>query len=113
MSTVEIISLRIRLWCLVRGSNKPFKVVIGQDNDIDDLRKIIREEIDANDLDLWSVNVDQSQLSVKSFSIEELLTDKNKLTASADTVGANFSYVGGTSIRVIVGVPVATGKLIS
>jgi len=39
MSTVE--GFRTRLWCLVRENNNPFKVFIGQDNDIDDLKKII------------------------------------------------------------------------
>jgi len=117
ISTVEIIGSRIRLWCLVRGDINSFKVVIGQDNDIDDLRKIIKAEkpnalsnVDADNIILWSVNVDQSQLN-EGFSIEEMLTDENKLGASEHTVGATFFNVEGTNVRVIVGVPVATGKL--
>ena len=39
------------LWRLVRGNNNPFKVVIGQDNDIDDLKEVIKEKI-PNDVNL-------------------------------------------------------------
>jgi hypothetical protein len=114
MSAVTISGTHIRLWCLVRGNNNPFKVVIGQDNDIDDLKKVIKEEkqnvlskVDVDDIILWNVKIDQSQLNIKDFSIEEILTDENKLF-SANLVKADFSDVEGTNIRVIVG---ATGKL--
>ena len=97
---------------ILRGSNIPFKVVIGQANDINDFKEIIKEKkkndlsnVDANNLILWTVNVDQSQLDVKGFSIEEILADENKLrAASAVTVGATFFNIEGTNIRVIVGV---------
>jgi len=40
-----------------------------------------------------------------------VLTNDKKLEASADTVEATFHIVEGTNIRVIVGIPVATGEL--
>ena len=115
MSAIMISGTPIRLWCLVLGNNNPFKVTIGQDNDIDDLKEVIKEKIPndvkATQLILWSVNIDQSQLNNKDFSIEEILTDKNKLIVSAGLVKVNFSNVEETNVvRVIVGVPVATGK---
>jgi hypothetical protein len=110
---------RIKLWCLLLGSNIPFKVVIEQDNDIYDLKKFIKDErkndlsnVDASNLILWNVEIDQSLLNDKGFSINERLTDENKLSTPADTIGATFFNVGGTNIRVIAGVPVATSKLL-
>ena len=67
--------------------------------------------IDADKLTLWSIDIDQNQLSNEGFSMEERLTNDIKLKISADTVGATFSNVEGTNVRVIVGVPVVTGKL--
>ena len=114
MSAITISGTSIILWCLVRGNNNPFKVIIGQDNDIDDLKEVIKEKIPndvkAIQLTLWNVDIDQSQLSDESFSIEGMLTNENKLIVSASLVKVNFSNAEGSNIRVIVGVPVATGK---
>jgi hypothetical protein len=118
MSTIEITGSRIRIWCLVRGDNKTFYVNIGTNNFIIDLKELIKEKkksvfsnVDADDITLWSVSIDQSELNSEGFSIEGRFTNNNKLRASADTVGATFTNVEGTDIRVIIGVPVDTGKL--
>jgi hypothetical protein len=115
MSTTDS---RIKLWCLLLGSKTPFNVAIEQDKEIYDLKKLIKDErkndlsnVDASNLILWSVEIDQSLLNDKGFSINQRLSNENKLSAP-DTIGATFFNVGGTNIRVIAGVPVATSKLL-
>jgi hypothetical protein len=97
MPTVDTGSCII-LWCLLLGNNSSFKVVIEQDNDIDDLKEVIKEKkkndlsnVDADNLILWSVEIDQSLLNDEGFSIEERLTNENKLRAPANTIRATFS----------------------
>src|SRR5437868_1519088 len=109
MSVVTISGTTIKLWCLVRGSS-PFKVVIGQDNDIDDLKKIIKEErkprfndFAPDELILWTVDIDQSQ--IEEIDIDDMLTGERKLKNSALPVGEVFDNVNGNNVRVFVEVP--------
>jgi len=52
-----------KLWCIIKGDSTPFKVKITGGEDIDELKKLVREEgkngllngIDAKDLALWKV----------------------------------------------------------
>lgn len=51
------------LWCLIEGESTPFKVMAHLNTDINDLKKVVREErkngalrnVDASDLILWKV----------------------------------------------------------
>ncbi|RIA79973.1 hypothetical protein C1645_24766 [Glomus cerebriforme] len=110
MSTVGI---PVRLWCLVRGSSSAFKVVIGDGNDIDDLKEAISNklpnDVKAIQLVLWSVNIDQSQ--IKATSIDDILNDEDKLEISGLTIGEAFPSIEGNNVRVIVEVPVFAGEL--
>ncbi|GES78867.1 hypothetical protein GLOIN_2v1735228 [Rhizophagus clarus] len=68
MSTVELISTPVTLWCIARGSTTAFKVTAGMDNDLSDLRELIRNKkpndfanVDPNNLILWHVNIGQNR----------------------------------------------------
>ncbi|KAF0484869.1 kinase-like protein [Gigaspora margarita] len=97
--SVEILGTRIILWCFDVRKNSIFKVVIGDGNDIDDLKEAINEKIHAfasHELKLWRVNTDQA-------IYEELLTDE--LKNPAKTIRETFSDVKGDNIRVVVRAP--------
>src|SRR3954447_22191775 len=107
MSTVEIIGTLVTLWCIARGSTTAFKVTAGTDNDLSDLRELIRNKkpndfakVDPDNLILWHVNVDQNVIN----TINDMLNDDNKLLISGNTVGATFHDLRGTNIRIVVGV---------
>ena len=109
MSTVELSGTPITLWCIARGSTTAFKVTAGTDNDLSDLRELIKEkrkprfdEFAPDDLILWHVNVGQNAIN----TINDMLNDNNKLLISGDTVGVTFHGLEGTNIRVVVGVPI-------
>jgi hypothetical protein len=109
MSTVEIIGTPVTLWCIARGSTTAFKVTAGTDNDLSDLRELIRNKkpndfanVDPDNLILWRVDVGQNAIN----TINDMLNDDNKLLISGNTVGVTFHDLGGTNIRVVVGVPI-------
>ncbi|KAF0448601.1 crinkler family protein [Gigaspora margarita] len=75
MSNVVISGSLIILVCLVQGSDEPFKVEIGRNNDVFDFKRIIKYEnlndfskIDIDKFKLWKLNK-----PVPSEDIEELL----------------------------------------
>ncbi|PKY33166.1 hypothetical protein RhiirB3_532363 [Rhizophagus irregularis] len=68
---MSIDGTRITLWCFVQGSSSIFKVKIGTNNDIDDLKKAIKSK-KPND----TAGVDADKLSDIS---EEMLNDDNEL----------------------------------
>ncbi|CAB4477184.1 unnamed protein product [Rhizophagus irregularis] len=89
----------IRLWCL-----------IGRDNFIIDLKEIIKNrkqnkfaKVDFDQLILWKVNIDQSQ--IKTTSINDILNDEDKLENSGLTVVKTFPNTKGNNVKVIIGVP--------
>ncbi|PKB99365.1 hypothetical protein RhiirA5_429825 [Rhizophagus irregularis] len=89
----------IRLWCL-----------IGRDNFIIDLKEIIKNrkqnkfaKVDFDQLILWKVNIDQSQ--IKTTSINDILNDEDKLENSELTVVKTFPNTKGNNVKVIIGVP--------
>ena len=101
----------VNLWCIVRENRAIFKTTIGVNNDLIDLRKVIKEEkpihfvnIDPGELILWRVNVASSVLRNKDTLIEPYLNDK--LEEPADTVGDTFNNVEGSNVRVVVEAPV-------
>ena len=114
MSDISLSGTLINLWCIVRENRSIFKITIGSGNDLDDLRKVIKEErkprfndFAPDELVLWRVNVASNILRNKETAIEPYLNEK--LEDPADTVGNTFQNVVGNNIRVIVGVPV-TGE---
>ncbi|RGB26822.1 hypothetical protein C1646_769922 [Rhizophagus diaphanus] len=99
------------LWCIIRENRSIFKITIGADNDLIDLRNVIKNvkpnyfaNVDADELILWRTNVASNILRNKETAIEPYLNEK--LEDPADTVGNTFQNVVGNNIRVIVGVPV-------
>jgi hypothetical protein len=117
MSNVKIFGTSINLWCIVRENRSVFKIIIGTDNDLFDLRTVIKEQkpnyfanVDPNELILWRVNDASSELNNKDAPIEHHLNDR--LAKPAETVGDTFHNVKGSSIRVIVGISV-TGESLS
>ncbi|CAG8772551.1 2763_t:CDS:1, partial [Funneliformis caledonium] len=111
MSNLAPSGTLINLWCIVRENRSIFKITIGSGNDLDDLRKVIKEErkprfndFAPDELVLWRVNVASSILRNKENAIEPYLNEK--LEEPADTVGNTFQNVVGNNIRVIVDVPV-------
>jgi len=97
---VAILGTQITLWCFDLRSNTKFKVVIGDGNDIDDLKESIKEKCEhgfaSHLLKLWRVNTDQTVS-------EELLNDE--LEDTAKTIGETFHGVQGGNIRVVVRAP--------
>ncbi|CAG8436189.1 7096_t:CDS:2 [Funneliformis caledonium] len=78
----------IILWCFVQGSSSIFKVNIGTNNDIDDLKEAIKSKkpndtagVDADKLRLWGVNV----ASISDIS-EDMLNDDNELKDERSTI---------------------------
>src|SRR5688572_30324933 len=99
----------INLWCIVRENRSVFKITIGVDNDLFDLKKVIKTEnpiyfanADPDELTLWRVDVPSSELRIKGIAIESYLIDK--LEEPADTVGDTFNNVEGRNVQVVVGV---------
>ncbi|KAF0534968.1 crinkler family protein [Gigaspora margarita] len=86
--SIMISGTPIALVCLVRGSEVPFKVTFGRNNDVFDFKKIIKNEIpntlanlDINEIQLWKLN---EPISVSSENIEKLqkisLQDNENIT---------------------------------
>jgi hypothetical protein len=114
MSNVEIYGRPINLWCITRENRSVFKIIIGRNNDLNDLRKVIKENkpnyyanVDFDELILWRVNDVSNELRNKDIPIEPHLNDR--LTEPAEIVGDIFHKVKGSSIRVIVEISV-TGE---
>src|SRR3954469_21283820 len=110
MSTVEIIGTLVTLWCIARGSTTAFKVTAGTDNDLSDLRELIRNKkpndfanVDPDNLILWHVNVEQNVINTIN---NDMLNDDSKLLMSGNTVGITFHGLRGINIRVVIGVPI-------
>ena|SRR6266496_2361445 len=106
MSTVELIGMSVTLWCIARGNTTAFKVTAGTDNDLSDLRELIKKKkpndfanVDPDNLILWRVNISQNVIN----TINDTLNDDNKLLISGNTIGVTFNDFGGTNIRVVVG----------
>ncbi|CAG8606611.1 36678_t:CDS:2, partial [Racocetra persica] len=97
---VAILGIQIILWCFDVQNNSKFKVVIGDGNDIDDLKEAIKEKCEygfaSHLLKLWRVNTDQT-------IFEESLN--NELKDTAKTIGETFCGVQGGNIRVVVRAP--------
>src|SRR3954471_20536692 len=100
MSNIAPSGTLINLWCIVRENRSIFKITIGSGNDLDDLRKVIKEgkpnyfvNADADELVLWRVNVASSILRNKETVIEPYLNEN--LEEPADTVGNTFQNVVG------------------
>jgi len=98
----------ITLWCFVQGSSSIFKVNIGTNNDIYDLKEAIKSKkpndtsrVDADKLRLWSVNV----ASISDIS-EDMLNDDNELKEERNTIANTFFSVEGRNIRVVIKIPV-------
>ncbi|CAG8547757.1 15539_t:CDS:2, partial [Funneliformis caledonium] len=83
---VTILGTQIILWCFDIRNNSKFKVIIGDSNDIDDLKKAIKEKCEYD----------------QSIS-KELLNDELKDTAKI--IGETFRGVQGGNIRVVVRAP--------
>ena len=85
---VEIRGTQITLWCYDIRNDSKFKVVIGDGNDIDDLKEAIKEKCEygfaSHLLKLWRVNTDQT-------ISEEILNDE--LEDTAKTIGETFHGV--------------------
>ncbi|CAG8474067.1 7135_t:CDS:10 [Funneliformis mosseae] len=108
MSNITVSGTAVNLWC---SENRAiFKIIIGVNNDLYDLRKAILEElpnaenVKAIQLTLWRVKVASSVFRNKDIDIDTYLNDE--LEDSSDTVGNAFQNVEGSNIRVVVGVPV-------
>ena len=109
MSTAKLNNMLITLWCIARRSTTAFKVSAGTNNDLSDLRELIRNKkpndfanVDPDNLILWHVNIDQNVIN----TINDMLNDDNKLLISGNTVGVTFRDLRGTNIRVVVRVPI-------
>jgi hypothetical protein len=107
---VASLDTRITLWCFDVWNNSKFKVIIGDGNDIDDLKEAIKERkqndfagTDADRLKLWRVNTD------KTIS-EEILDDE--LEDTAKTIRETFRGVWGDNIWAVVRAP-DTGKWVT
>jgi hypothetical protein len=102
---VEILGAKITLLCFDLQSNYKFKVSIRARNDVNDLKKAIKEVCEYNFpprfLTLWRVDTDQ----VVS---EDMLNDK--LVDTAQKIGETFHDVAEGKIRVAVKAP-DTGEL--
>jgi hypothetical protein len=104
---VEILGTQIKLWCLEGSSS--FSVIVGKDNSIFDLKKIISKEISVpdnvkpRDLRLWNVNFDEGD------SPDEL-NDENEIKGSRNIRDIFQEEVQGNNIQVVVRVPVVTGE---
>ncbi|PKY41195.1 hypothetical protein RhiirA4_441148 [Rhizophagus irregularis] len=105
----------VNLWCIVRENRSIFKITIRLGNDLDDLRKVIKEErkprfndFAPDELILWRVDVPSDILRNKETAIEPYLNEK--LEDPAVTVGNTFRNVVGNNIRVVVDVPVIVVK---
>src|SRR5688572_30253223 len=90
MSTIEIIGTRKKLWCINRNDKCIFKVTVGVENDIYDLKEIIAEKekisnIKATRLVLWRTNLENN----RSISLDESLDDE--LKNETEKVGNVFS----------------------
>ncbi|CAB4482332.1 unnamed protein product [Rhizophagus irregularis] len=84
MSTITISGMPIRLYCLAHESNSAFYFAT----------------VDADQLVLWQVNIDQGQ--IKATSIDDMSNEENKLEVSGLKVEEVFRNTGGNSVRVIV-----------
>ncbi|GES96822.1 crinkler (CRN) family protein [Rhizophagus clarus] len=105
---MSIDSTPITLWCLIQGSSSIFKVNIGTNNDIYDLKETIKSKkpndtagVDADKLRLWGVNV----ASINDIS-EEMLNDDNELKDERNTIANTFLGIEEGNIRVVIKVPV-------
>ncbi|UZO02889.1 uncharacterized protein OCT59_021367 [Rhizophagus irregularis] len=65
---MSIDGTRITLWCFVQGSSSIFKVKIGTNNDIDDLKKAIKKEMLNDDNELED---ERSTIANTFFGIKE------------------------------------------
>jgi hypothetical protein len=100
---VAILGSEITLWCFDLKSNSKFKVLIGELNDIDDLKEAIKEKSEpcfnkfaSDELTLWSVNTNQDVSG-------EMLN--YKLADTAQKIRDTFYDVEGDNIRVAVKAP--------
>ncbi|GBB98781.1 hypothetical protein RclHR1_03320007 [Rhizophagus clarus] len=118
----------IMLFCLIKGEKpeKAFKVFIKKDNDISDLKKVIKNEIpndfadvDAKNLTLWKVNVSttdklkfeklKTYISCNS-AVEEVLNGE-KIEDATEEVEKVFNYpLGKKCIHIIIEPPVTTER---
>ncbi|CAG8549741.1 20890_t:CDS:2 [Rhizophagus irregularis] len=83
---MSIDGTRITLWCFVQGSSSIFKVKIGTNNDIDDLKKAIKS--------CGVINV----ASISDIS-EEMLNDDNELEDERSTIANTFFGIKERNIQ--------------
>ncbi|RIB23832.1 hypothetical protein C2G38_783625 [Gigaspora rosea] len=86
-----------------------FDIIIGMDNDLSDLKELIKEKRSPQfdsfasfQLILWHINVDFSAIS----TINDILSEENELINSANTVKETFFNLKGKNVRVVIGVPI-------
>ncbi|PKY38821.1 hypothetical protein RhiirA4_451898 [Rhizophagus irregularis] len=102
---VVILGTQITLWCFDLRNNSKFKVIIGDGNDIDDLKEAIKEKckplfdgFGSYVLILWKVNaINATQVT------PDILNDK--LVDTAKTIEETFGNIQGGNIRVVVRAP--------
>ncbi|CAI2166028.1 10118_t:CDS:2 [Funneliformis geosporum] len=111
MSTFTILGKSFTLWCFDQESKVIFKVIIGENNDIFDLKELITKklpgDLKAVQLLLWKVDIEYNK--IKNITLDCLLIDK--LENEIDTVGRAFDGIAESiKIRVILEKLVDTEK---
>ncbi|CAG8488470.1 763_t:CDS:1, partial [Dentiscutata heterogama] len=105
MSTT-ILEITITFWCYLLGSGSLFKVNIGINNDICDLKRAIISTINSDiayhRLRIWGVNV-----ATKNDVSSVLLTDDNELKEERNTIANTFCELENNNIRVVIRIPIA------
>lgn len=108
MFNVQFSGQRVELWCVTREDRIAFKVGIGANNDISDLKTIIKEfrkprydKFSPDELNIWKVNITMNR--IKDIPIDEYLNEK--LKDPSQKVRNTFYNIEGDNIRVVVGIP--------
>jgi len=100
MSHVKIYGTLITLRCYELGSASSFIVNIGLGNDIEDLKKIIKNEklinIADDYLKLWGVNI----TSISDVS-DEMLNEDNELKDPRGIINDAFFYLDSNKVQVL------------
>jgi hypothetical protein len=117
----------ITLSCLIQGTSLDnyFKVTIGKNNDISDLKEIIWKKkqntfssIDANEIKLWKVSVPTNEkekfdrLRRNESTVENLLNGVT-IRDATDEIEEVFGSPVKKHIHVIIGLPTATARALN
>ncbi|CAG8685462.1 15307_t:CDS:2, partial [Funneliformis mosseae] len=120
MSTVVISGIPISLYCFVREMGKPFKVIIGRNNNVSDLKEFIKNANSNNfaTIDAYKINLWKLKNPIPGENFEELqkitLENNDNLTLMVETQIIAYYYITPQAnlIHVIVEIPVNTGELV-